>query len=151
MLDYIKLTLELVILFISHKVVEVYFWNNITSVQSLSRVWIFATPWTAACPAFLSITDSWSLLKLMCIDLVLPSNHLILCHPFSSCLQSFPASGSFPMSQIFISGAQSIKFITPYAECYGCNWQPWALPVGGAHSSREERWQSLREIRLINF
>ena len=49
------------------------------SVQSLSRVWLFATPWTAACQASLSITNSWSLLKLMSIALVMPSKHLILC------------------------------------------------------------------------
>ena len=52
-----------------------------SSVQSLSRVQLFATPWTAACQAFLSITNSWSLLKLMSIGSVMPSNHLILCHP----------------------------------------------------------------------
>ena len=51
------------------------------SVQSLSRVQLLATPWTAACQAFLSITNSWSLLKLMSVKSVMPSNHLILCHP----------------------------------------------------------------------
>ena len=51
------------------------------SVQLLSRVRLFATPWTAACQASLSITNSWSLLKLMSIESVMPSNHLILCHP----------------------------------------------------------------------
>ena len=50
----------------------------ISSVQSLSHVWLFATPWTAACQASLSITNSWSLLKLFSIELVMPSNHLIL-------------------------------------------------------------------------
>ena len=50
------------------------------SVQS-SRVWLFATPWIAAHQASLSITNSWSLLKLMSIELVMPSSHLILCHP----------------------------------------------------------------------
>ena len=50
------------------------------SVQSLSRVRLFATPWSAACQASLSITSSRSLLKLMPIELVMPSNHLILCH-----------------------------------------------------------------------
>ena len=50
------------------------------SVQSLSHVWLFATPWIAACQASLSITNSRSLLKLMSIELVMPSNHLILCH-----------------------------------------------------------------------
>ena len=52
-----------------------------SSVQSLSHVRLFATPWTAACQAFLSITNSWSLLKLMPIESVMPSNHLLLCHP----------------------------------------------------------------------
>ena len=51
------------------------------SVQSLSRVRFFATPWTAALQASLSITNSWSLLKLMSIESVMPSNHLILCLP----------------------------------------------------------------------
>ena len=67
-----------------------------SSVQLLSCVWLFATPWNAAGQVLLSITNSWSLLKLTSIALVMPSNHLILCHPFSSCLQSFPASLSFP-------------------------------------------------------
>ena len=66
-----------------------------------------AAPWTPACQASLTITNSQSLLKLMSIDSVMPSNHLILCHSFSSCLQSFPASGSFPMSQFFTSGGKS--------------------------------------------
>ena len=52
-----------------------------SSVQSLSRVCLFATPWTAARQASLSITNSWSLPILMCIELVMPSNHLILCRP----------------------------------------------------------------------
>ena len=52
-----------------------------SSVQSLSRVQLFVTPWTAAHQASLSITHSWSLLKLMSIESVMPSNHLILCHP----------------------------------------------------------------------
>ena len=52
-----------------------------TSVQLLSRIWFFATLWTAACQASLSITNSWSLLKLISIESVMPSNHLILCHP----------------------------------------------------------------------
>ena len=52
-----------------------------SSVQLFSRVWLLATPWTAAHQAFLSITNSQSLLKLMSIELVMPSNHLILCRP----------------------------------------------------------------------
>ena len=55
--------------------------EEFSSVQSLSRVQLFATPWTEACQASLSITNSWSLLKLISIELVMPSNHLILCRP----------------------------------------------------------------------
>ena len=55
--------------------------SSVQLVQSLSLVPFFATPWTAVSQASLSITNSWSLLKLMSIELVMPSNHLILCHP----------------------------------------------------------------------
>ena len=68
---------------------------SISSVQLLSCVQLFATPWTAACQASLSITNTCSLLKFMSTKSVMPSNNLILCHHFSSCLQSFPALGSF--------------------------------------------------------
>ena len=64
-------------------------------------------PCTAARQASPSFTTSQSLLKLMSIELMMPSNHLIFCHHFLSCPQAFPASGSFPMSQLFASGAQS--------------------------------------------
>ena len=56
-------------------------WWNFSSVQSHSHVWLFVTPWNAPCQASLSITNSWSLLKLMSIESVMPSNHFILCHP----------------------------------------------------------------------
>ena len=79
-------------------------WHQLSSVQSLSCVWLFVTPWTAARQTSLSITNSQSLLRLMSTESVIPSNHLILCRPFSSCLQSFPASGSFQKSQLFASG-----------------------------------------------
>ena len=58
--------------------------NAFSSVQLLSHVQLFATPWTSACQASLSITNSWSLLKLMSLKLVMPPNHLILCCPPSS-------------------------------------------------------------------
>ena len=79
-----------------------------SSVQLLGRVWLFATPWTAAHQASLSFTISWSSLN--------SSPLSPWCHPtisssvtcFSYCLQSFPASGSFPVSQLFASGDQNI-------------------------------------------
>ena len=62
-----------------------------SSVQSLSHVQLFATPWTATCQASLSITNSWSLLKLMSIESVIKSNHLILCHPLLLPTSIFPS------------------------------------------------------------
>ena len=97
------------------------------SVQLLSFVQLFATPWTAACQASLSITNSRSLLKLMSIESVMPSNHLILCHPLL--LPSvFPASGSFPVSQLFTSGGQSIG-ASASASVLPVNIQGW-FPLG---------------------
>ena len=75
----------------------IYYTHTFSSVQLLSCVQLFATPWIEVCQASLSITNSQSLLKAMSIKSVMPSNHLILCRPFSSCPQSLPASGSFPM------------------------------------------------------
>ena len=79
-----------------------------SSVQSLSHVWLFATPWTAAHQASLPITNFQNLLKLLSIESVTTSNHLVLCHSFSSCLQSFPESGSFTINRLFTSDSQSI-------------------------------------------
>ena len=79
-----------------------------SAVQCLSRVQIFSTSWTAAHQASLSITYSQSLLKSMSIISVRPSNHLSSIDPFSSHLQSFPASRFFQMSQFVSSGSQSI-------------------------------------------
>ena len=60
-------------------------------VQSLSHVWLSATPWTAACQASLSIANSRSLLKPTSIELVMPSNHFILCHPLLLLPSTFPS------------------------------------------------------------
>ena len=83
-----------------------------SSVQSLSSVWLFVTPWTAAGEASLSITNSLSLFKLMSIESVMSSNHLILCHPllllpfvFTSISSPHPPT----MSQLFTSGGQNIR------------------------------------------
>ena len=74
------------------------------------------TPWTTACQASLSITKSQSLLKLISIELVIaPPNFSSSVVPFSSCLQSFPASGSFQMSQLFTSGGQSTGIYFSYS------------------------------------
>ena len=62
-----------------------------SSAQSLSCVWLFVNPWAAARQVSLSITNSWSLLKLMSIELVMPSNHLIICHPLLLLYSIFPS------------------------------------------------------------
>ena len=80
---------------------------TISSVQLLSHVWLFATPWIAARQASLSITNSWSSLKLTSIESVMPSSHLILCRPLLLLPQSLSASESFPVSQLFAWGGQS--------------------------------------------
>ena len=77
------------------------------SIQLLSHVQLFVTPWNAARQASLSITNSWSLHKLMSIESVMPSNISCSVVTFSSCLQSFPGSGSFSVGQFFTSGGQT--------------------------------------------
>ena len=81
----------------------------VSSVQSLDHVWLFVIPWTAACQGSLSITKSWSSLRLTSIESVMPSSHLILCHPFLLLPPVPPASESFPMSQLFLWGGQSTE------------------------------------------
>ena len=102
--------------------------SSVSLVQSLSRIRLFATPWTVAHKSSVSITSSWSLLKLISIEPMMPSNHLILCRPFFSCPQSFPASGSFQMSQLFALGCQSIE-VSASASVLPMNIQDW-FPLG---------------------
>ena len=99
----------------------------VDSVHSLSHVRLFVTPWTEALQASLSITNTQSLLKLMSVELMIPSNHLILCRPLL-CLQFFPASQSFPMSQFCTSGGQSIG-VSASASVLPLNVQDW-FPLG---------------------
>ena len=89
-------------------------------VKSLSRVWLFATPWTAAHQAPLSFTVSWNLLRFMSIELVVPSNYLILCHPFlllpsicPSIRGLFQWVGSLP---------QVAKASQPWLQCQSFQW-----------------------------
>ena len=90
------------------------------SVTQSVNFQLFATPWTAALQTSLSFTTYWNLLKLMSIELVMPSNHLILCCPLLLLPQSFPASESFAVSQLFPSGGQS----------NGASVSALVLPVG---------------------
>ena len=91
-------------------------------VQSLSRVQLFVTPWTTARQASLSITNPQSLLRLMSIESVMPSNHLILCHPLLFLPSIFPTIRVFSMSQFFASGCQRIG-VSPSASVLPMNTQ----------------------------
>ena len=76
-------------------------WNQFSSVQSLSHVQLFETPWTAAHQAYLSISNSQSLLRLMSVELVMPSNHLILCCPLLLPPSVLPSIRVFPNESVF--------------------------------------------------
>ena len=102
--------------------------QSVSSVQSLSHVWLFVTPWTAAHQASLSNTNSKSLLKLVSIESVMPSNHLILCHPLLLPPSIFPSIRSFSMSRFFASGCQSAG-ISASASVLPMNIQDW-FPLG---------------------
>ena len=86
------------------------------------------TPWTAARQASLFITNSWSLLKLISIESVMPSNHLILCRPLLLLPSIFPSIRVFSMSQLFASGGQSIG-VSASTSVLPMNTQDWS-PLG---------------------
>ena len=122
-------------------------------VQSLGCVWLFVTPWTAVHQASLSITNSWSLLKLMSIELVMPSNHLILCCPLFFRLQSSPASESSNDSVLRIRWPKYWSFsfsISPCNEYSGLIYfQDWL--VGSPCSPRDSQGSSpTPQLKSIN-
>ena len=95
-------------------------------VQSLSRVWLFVTPWFAACQA--SLSNSWSLLKLMSNESVMPSNHLILCRPLILLPSIFSSIRVFSNESVFASGGKSIVALAS-ASVLPMNIQDW-FPLG---------------------
>ena len=114
---------ELVIYIIVNSLQTFIFkWSSV-QLSSVAQSCLTATPWTAACQASLSITNSQSLLKLMSIKSVMPSISSSAV-PFSSHLQPFPASESFQMSHFFPSGGQSIG-ISASASVLPMNIQDW--------------------------
>ena len=118
----------------THTHIDIYIYVYISSsfqfssVQSLSRVWLFVIPWTAAHQASLSITNSQSLLKLMSIEPVMPSNYLTLCCPLLFLPLIFPSIRVFPVSQFFTSCGQSIG-VTALASVLAMNTKDWS-PLG---------------------
>ena len=99
-----------------------------SSVQSLSRVQLFAIPWTAACQASLSIINSQSSLKLMSIEAVMPSSHLILCYPLVLLSSIFASIKVFSSESVLRIGGQSIG-VSASVSVLPMNTQDWS-PLG---------------------
>ena len=116
---------------------------HLCSVQLLSRVRLTVTPWIAAHQASLSITNSQSPPKPMSIESMMPSGHLILCHPLLLLPPIFPASESFPMNQLFAWGGQSIG-VSALALVLPKNTQDWS-------PSEWTGWISLQPKGLKSF
>ena len=114
-----------------------------SSVQLLSRVRLFATPWTAAHQASLSIPNSWSLLKLMTIESVMPTNHLILCHPLLLLPSIFPSIRVFSNeSALRIRWPKywSFSFNINHSTldvALGQNWALWNLGVSARMDTQD--------------
>ena len=100
--------------------------DQIRSDQSLSRVQLFATPWIAARQASLSITKFWSSLRLTSIGSVMPSSHLILCHPLLLLPPIPPSIRVFPVSQLFAWGGQStgVSALASFLPKKSQGWSP---------------------------
>ena len=124
---------------------------------SVAKSCLTLGPVSYSIPNFLSFTVSQSLLKLMTIELVMLLNYFILCHPFSFCFQSFPASGSFPVNQPFASGGQSWSFnfsVSPSYEYSGLIsfrsdwfWSP-CCPKDSQESFLEPQFESTNSLVL---
>ena len=124
------------------------------SVQLLSCVQLFVTLWTAAHQASLSITNSRSLLKLMSIESMMPSNHLILIIPFSSHLQTFPATGSFLNELVLLikwpkywSFSFNISSSNEHSGLISLGWIGWI----SLQSKGPSRVFSTLQFKSINF
>ena len=107
-----------------------FFFVQFSSVQSLSRVWLFVTPWIIACQASLSITNSWSLLKLKSIQSVMPSSHLILCRPLHLLPPIPPSIRVFSNeSTLCIEVAKVLEFNLQHQSFQGKKTKDWS-PLG---------------------
>ena len=105
-----------------------YFIDVVAVIRSLSHIWLFETPWIVACWASLSFTISWSLPKFMCIELVMSSNLLILCHPLLLLPSIFAGIRVFSNDWLFTSGGQNIG-ASASASVLPMNIQGW-FPLG---------------------
>ena len=124
-------------------------------VQVLSPVRLFATPWTAACWASLSITNSWSLLKLMSIESVMPSNHFIFCHPLILPPSIFPSIRVFSSELVLHIRwpkywSFSISYSNKYSELisFRIEWFDLIVVQGTQESSPTPQFKSINSSVL---
>ena len=127
-----------------------------SSVQLLSCVWLFVTPWTAIHQASLSINNSWSLLKLMSIESVMPSNHLIFCHPLLLPPSIFPSIRVFSDESVHIRWPKYWSFsfsISPSNEYSGLisfrmDWLDLLAVQGTLKTSTTPQFKSINSSAL---
>ena len=112
-------------------------WIQFNSIQSTGRVWLFVTPWISACQASLSITNSWSLLKFMSNESVMPSNHIILCRPLLLPPLFFPSIRVFPDESV-------LHIRWPKYWSFSLNIGPPSNEYSGLISFRVDRMISLQ-------
>ena len=140
-------------------IIQTFLFNIVynSSVQLLSHVWLFVTPWTAACQASLSITNSWSLLKLMSVESVMPSNHLVLCRPLLFLPAIFPSIRVFSNESVLhIRWPKYWRFsfsISPSSECsrlisFRMDWLDLLAVQGTLKSFLQHH--SLKAFSLVN-
>ena len=131
--------------------------NYVVVVQLLSHVQLFVALWTAACQASLSSTISWSLLKLMSIESVMPSNHLVLCGPLLLLPSIFPRIRAFPISHLFPLGGQNVGASTSalalpmnIQDWFPLGWTGWfpCYPKGSQESSQTPQFKSINSLML---
>ena len=118
-------------------------------VQSLSRIWLFATPWSATCQASLSITNSLSLLRFMSIVLVMPSNQLIFCHPLLFLPSIFPSIRVFTSGDWSI-GASASVFPMNIQDLFPLGWTGW-ISLQSKELSRVSSNTQFKNINSLAF
>ena len=114
-----------------------YFCRVLCLVQLFSNIWLFATPWAAACQASLSITNSQSLLKFMSIESVMPSNHLILCRPL------LPTPSIFPSIRVFSNESALCMRHWALHEAWALCKKYWSFTFNISPSSEHQDWSPL--------
>ena len=131
-----------------------FYFTKFSSVQLLSRVWLFETPWIAACQASLSITNSQSSLKLTSIELVMPSSHLILCRPLlllppiPPSTRVFSSESTLGMRWPSTGVSASASFFPKHTQGWSLEWTGWISLQSEEESSPTPQFRSISSSAL---